>query len=114
MPSILILMPVGQELILCEFTGSAASNPLPQMPISNQRKSDAIRRPKADLNLVDGPIQESTRQLSVIWLRRQVFAHLPARREGTPKMFHIVPVLDSEYTFVDATFSKRVFASPAF
>ena len=87
MSLILILMPIGQKLILCEFTGSAASNPLPQMPNSDQRKSDAIRRPKEDLNLVDGPIQESTRQLSVIWWRRQGFAHLPARREGTPKCF---------------------------
>jgi hypothetical protein len=86
---------------------------------NDQRKSDAVQHPRADLDHV----VESARQPLIWWHRvRQVFAHLPAQRQNIPRIFHVESDLDSEYTFVDvdehtfvdATFSKRVFASSAF
>jgi hypothetical protein len=90
---------------------------------NDQRKSDAVPHPRADLDHVDTPILESARQPLIWWHRvRQVFAHLPAQRQNIPRIFHVESDRDSEYTFVDvdehtfvdATFSKRVFASSAF
>ena len=90
---------------------------------NDRRKSDAVQHPRAALDHVDTPVMESARQPSIWWHRvRQVFAHRPAQRQNIPRIFRVESDLDSEYTFVDvdehtfvdATFSKRVFASSAF
>jgi hypothetical protein len=77
----------------------------------DQRKNDAVRHSKGDLDLVDTPTPESAHPLWMTWWHRvrQAFVHPSAQHQNTPEIPPAEPNLDvgEKHTFVDAAFSKR-------